>query len=216
MWISEEEANIRLHGNRNLLNRVQRDSDYEDTTLEPVVPSVDEILIDPAQRAHTRKRSPNLNKSEAADAAVIGQAVSNRYAAQMYQKTPAHVQMIHSNKSQGHDGSPPNPELASLIEDQRTKIRDVAFARLGTIMECLDENKIKKVDKARELSAIGLQIATIAEKMLPKDMQAEQNVHFHMFRPEVKKESEYESVEVGEERNASPRLVEGQVLDSSK
>jgi hypothetical protein len=215
MWISEEEANIRLSSNRNLLNRVQRDSDYEDVSLEPKVPTVDEILIDPEQRAHTRKRSPNMTKNEAADAAIIGKAAGAKLAAQLYQKNPEHIHAINNRLNQGHNATPPNPELASLIEDQRTKIRDAAFERLETVFECLNEQKIRKVEKARELSAIGLQIASIAEKMLPSDMKTEQNVHFHMFRPEVKKESEYEQVEVGEER-APSRAIEAEVVDSEK
>ena len=215
MWISEEDANIRLTSNRNLLNRVQRDSDYDGVSIKPKVPTVDEAMIDPEQLAHTRRRSPNLTKNEAADAAIIGRAIGNKAAAQMYQKSPNHVGMIHSNRSQGHDGRPADEELSSLIENQRTKIRDAAFARLETVFDCLNETKIKKVEKARELSAIGLQIASIAEKMLPTDMKAEQNVHFHMFRPEVKNADQYETVEVGEER-APSRAIEAEVVDSEK
>jgi hypothetical protein len=88
----------------------------------------------------------------------------------------------------------------------------MAFQRLETVLDCLDEQKIRKVDKARDLGSLGVQISTIAEKMLPKEMQSDNNVHFHMYRPEVKAESEYEKVEVGEEREP-PKMIEGQVTE---
>jgi hypothetical protein len=220
MWISEEDGDIRLNSNRNLLNRVQRESDYDEVSLEPQIPAAPEDCIDPAMQSQVeaavrrprRATGPILTRQEAADAVIVGKLAGKDLAAQLFQKQPDHIRLMTDKETQSHNGT--EQTLTRLIEGQRTKIRDLAFDRLNTIMECLDETKIKSVTKARELSHIGVQVATIAEKMLPKEMQADQNVHFHMFRPPVKEESEYERVEVGEERPET-KVIEG-VVDEPK
>ena len=226
MWISDEEASIRIGSHRNLLNRIKRDSAHDDVTIEPEFPTVDEDLIDPEVRSHVQRRTPRktgpiLSKRDAADATIVASLIGNKHAATVFSKTEEHISHISNKQSQDHRQPEPftsaNIALAVAIEEQRTKVRDLAFERLGTVMACLDETKIKKVEKARELAHIATQLATVADKMLPKDMQAEQNVHFHMFRPEVKKASEYEQVEVGEERVVSTvHLIEGEVSDEQK
>jgi hypothetical protein len=220
MWISEEDGDIRLGSHRNLLNRVQRDSDYDDVSLNPVVPLAPEDCIDPAVlskvqeavRKPRRTTGPILTHSEAADAVIVGKLAGKDLAARLFQKQPEHIQSMSHRENQSHQVGDYAPTISQLIEEQRTKIRDMAFQRLETVLDCLDEQKIRKVDKARDLGSLGVQISTIAEKMLPKEMQSDNNVHFHMYRPEVKAESEYEKVEVGEEREP-PKMIEGQVTE---
>jgi hypothetical protein len=219
MWISEEEAQIRIGSHSNILNRIDRDSkpsgDDHPSPIEPVAPEPPSML-DPEVVRHVQNAlrkavsKPRLTPKEAADAVIVGQLTGRANAAGLFNVNEDHIRLMTHNGAQDHNAKVPQPNLIALIEGQRTKIRDLAFKRLNTVLECLDDQKIKKIEKARELAQVGSQLAIISEKMLPKEMSAEQTVHFHMYRPEVKKESDYEAVEVGEERVVQ-KYLEGAV-----
>jgi len=223
MWISEEEASIRLGSHSNILNRIDRDSvptgDPGPPPLEPFAPAPPSML-DPEVVKHVERAlraslpKPKLTPKEAADAVIVGQLTSRSNAAGLFNVNDDHIRLMTDHGKQGHVNlDQPNNNLISIIEGQRTKIRDLAFKRLNTVLECLDDQKIKKIEKARELAQVGSQLAIISEKMLPKEMSAEQTVHFHMYRPEVKKESDYEAVSVGEER-VPQKYLEGAILET--
>lgn len=145
-------------------------------------------------------RRPNLNHREAADAAIIGELTTHRHAGELYDRSAGHIGHISNHGNQNPWDKSPNENLAQLIEAERTKIRDAAYDRLNYVLSCLSNEKLNAVEKARELAAIASQLAGVADKMLPREMQSDDNVHFHIFRPEPKKQSDYEIVEVGEER----------------
>lgn len=220
MWISEDEATIRLGSHHNILNRIDRDSlpqgDDKPSPIEPVVPEPPSML-DPEVVRHVERAlkaslpKPKLTPREAADAVIVGQLTSRSNAANLFNVNDDHIRLMTHNGAQDHNAKVPQPSLIQHIESQRTKIRDLAFKRLNTVLECLDDKKIQKIEKARELAQVGSQLAIISEKMLPKEMSAEQTVHFHMYRPEVKKESDYEAVSVGEER-VPQKYLEGNVV----
>lgn len=223
MWISEEEASIRIGSHRNILNRIDRDSrpsgDTTPAPIEPFAPDnplpLDPEVIHHVEQSKRRTRTqPNLTQREAADAVLIGQLTDRKNAATLYGVNDDHIRLMTDRRSQSHDKKD-TPGLVEIIESQRTKIRDLAFKRLGTVLECLDEKKIRGIEKARELATVGAQLAVISEKMLPREMARDENVHFHMFRPEVKKESDYEMVEVGEARE-SLKLLEGEVATGTE
>lgn len=220
MWISEEEASIRIGSHSNILNRIDRDSSPAgDSTPAPINPfapdsplPADPQVVHHVEKSRRRTRTqPNLTPREAADAILVGQLTDRKNAATLYGVNDDHIRLMTDNRAQGHDRKN-QPSLVEIIESQRTKIRDLAFKRLNTVLECLDDKKIQKIEKARELAQVGAQLAVISEKMLPKEMSAEQTVHFHMFRPEVKKESDYEAVSVGEER-VEQKYLEGAVTE---
>jgi len=222
MWISEEDAHIRLGSHHNILNRIDRDSkphgDDRPSPIEPLVPAPPDLLDPDVIRHVERALKPtkqHLTPREAADAVITGQLIGRQSAADLFNVNHDHIRLMTDHGKQGHnDLDKPNQSLVQIIEGQRTKIRDLAFKRLNTVLECLDDSKIKKIDKARELAQVGSQLAIISEKMLPKEMSAEQTVHFHMYRPEVKKESDYEAVSVGEER-VEQKYLEGTVSEQS-
>jgi hypothetical protein len=222
MWISEEEASIRIGSHSNILNRIDRDSkptgDPSPSPIEPVAPEPPSMLdpevikhVENALRKATYK--PRLTPKEAADAVIVGQLTGRANSAKLFDVNEDHIRLMTDHGSQNHGTLAPNVNLIQQIESQRTKIRDLAFKRLNTVLECLDDQKIKKIEKARELAQVGSQLAIISEKMLPKEMSAEQTVHFHMYRPEVKKESDYEAVSVGEER-VQQKYLEGAISGS--
>ncbi|RPH73992.1 hypothetical protein EHM76_04470 [bacterium] len=224
MWISEEEASIRIGSHSNILNRIDRDSkphgDDSPSPIEPQAPS-HPIELDPEVMHHVERalraakpRQRHLTEREAADAVIVGQLTSHKNAGNLFGVNDDHVRLMTDHGTQSHSSiDRPNNNLVSIIEGQRTKIRDLAFKRLNTVLECLDEDKIKGIAKARELATVGAQLAVISEKMLPKEMSADQTVHFHMYRPEVKKESDYETVAVGEER-VPQKYLEGAVSEA--
>jgi len=223
MWISEEEASIRLGSHHNILNRIDRDSsphgDDKPSPIEPLTPDAPSML-DPEVVRHVERAlrkaayKPKLTPKEAADAVIVGQLTGRANSARLFDVNEDHIRLMSDHGKQGHVNlDQPNNNLISIIEGQRTKIRDLAFKRLNTVLECLDDTKIKKIEKARELAQVGSQLAVISEKMLPKEMSSEQTVHFHMYRPEVKKESDYEAVSVGEER-VPQKYLEGDVAET--
>jgi hypothetical protein len=223
MWISEEEASIRIGSHSNILNRIDRDSrpsgDDAPSPIEPQTPEPPSML-DPEVVKHVQNAlrkavsKPKLTPKEAADAVIVGQLTGRANSARLFDVNEDHIRLMSDHGKQGHnDLDNPNTNLISIIEGQRTKIRDLAFKRLNTVLECLDDQKIKKIEKARELAQVGSQLAIISEKMLPKEMSAEQTVHFHMYRPEVKKESDYEAVSVGEER-VPQKYLEGAITSN--
>jgi len=177
-------------------------------------------MLDPEVVKHVQNAlrkavsKPKLTPKEAADAVIVGQLTGRANSARLFDVNEDHIRLMSDHGKQGHnDLDNPNTNLISIIEGQRTKIRDLAFKRLNTVLECLDDQKIKKIEKARELAQVGSQLAIISEKMLPKEMSAEQTVHFHMYRPEVKKESDYEAVSVGEER-VPQKYLEGAITSN--
>jgi len=174
-------------------------------TEEDLEPSVLESLK--ATLALGRPRKMPLSHKEAADAVVVGHLVGFDHSANIFDRTKRHLEQTgtHGNQHHAPGQITPNADVAIMIEAERTKLRTKAYDRLNHTLDCLSNEKINKVEKARELTSIAVQLATVADKMLPKDMRSEENVHLHIFRPEVRKQSDYEIVEVGEQREQESR-----------
>ena len=155
------------------------------------------------------KRLP-LSHKEAADAVVVGHLVGFDHSAAIFDRSKRHLEQTgtHGNQHHAPGQLTPNADVALIVEAERTKLRTKAYDRLNHTLDCLSNEKINKVERARELTAIAVQLATVADKMLPKDMRSEENVHLHIFRPPVKQQSEYEIVEVGEQREVEQRETE--------
>jgi len=174
-------------------------------TSDDLEPGVLESLK--ATLALGRPRKMPLSHKEAADAVVVGQLINFDHSASIFDRTKRHLEQTGTHGNQHHAPGmiTPNADVAIMIEAERTKLRTKAYDRLNHTLDCLSNEKINKVEKARELTSIAVQLATVADKMLPKDMRQEENVHLHIFRPEVRKQSEYEIVEVGEQRETEQR-----------
>jgi len=174
-------------------------------TSDDLEPGVLESLR--ATLALGRPRKMPLTHREAADAVVVGQMVGFEHSAAIFDRSRRHLEQTGTHGNQVHTPGyiTPNHDVAIMIEAERTKLRTKAYDRLNHTLDCLSNEKINKVEKARELTSIAVQLATVADKMLPKDMRQEENVHLHIFRPEVRKQSDYEIVEVGEQREQEQR-----------
>lgn len=174
-------------------------------TEEDLEPSVLESLK--ATLALGRPRKMPLSHKEAADAVIVGHLVGFDHSASIFDRSKRHLEQTgeHGNQHHAPGQLTPNADVALIVEAERTKLRTKAYDRLNHTLDCLSNEKINKVEKARELTSIAVQLATVADKMLPKDMRSEENVHLHIFRPPVKQQSEYEIVEVGEQRETESR-----------
>jgi hypothetical protein len=72
-----------------------------------------------------------------------------------------------------------------------------AGKRLSATLRLLSDEKLENVTKASELSAIAKDMATVMDKVSPKEAVDAGGVHFHIWAPETSESSEYETVEVG-------------------
>lgn len=102
----------------------------------------------------------------------------------------------------------PREELQAKIIEGHGIIVDRCFSRLLSTLDLLDDEKLGEVKRATELSQIAKNLSGVIahatnatqDKSVEKN---EQNVHFHIMRPEQALEAEYKTVEVSSESEHS-------------
>ena len=94
-------------------------------------------------------------------------------------------------------GRAPKDELLESIYRHGKKASDLAFKKLFTSLDLLTEDKLKNVNKAKDLSQIAVNMSRIVQSVTPKDSGPEQGgVHFHIYGPEENRIEDYDTVEV--------------------
>ena len=88
-------------------------------------------------------------------------------------------------------------ELLDEIYSQGGKVTKLAFNRILKSLSLLNEDKIEEVTDPMKLLGLARGLSGIVRDMTPKEGdEKEQQVHFHVYRPEQKVDSDYETIEV--------------------
>ena len=88
-------------------------------------------------------------------------------------------------------------ELLDEIYSQGGKVTQLAFTRILKSLSLLDEEKIEEVTDPMKLMGLARGLSGIVRDMTPKESDdKEQQVHFHVYKPEQKSDSDYETIEV--------------------
>lgn len=219
MFISEEEAQRRIDTSENIVNRINRgdhlevdkiilphvvETDEDQETVETVPENIDPIvpgkfINHPAFEGlleRTKKRG--LSIDEQASIGVTALLLGSHKAGPMFGVGQQHANSLSNARTHHGDGlakTNPRADLQAKILERSGIVVDACFDKLLSTLSYLDENKLSKVQRAQELSTIARNLHAIIDKATPKDeVLEERNVHFHIWRPEMAQESEYETV----------------------
>lgn len=115
--------------------------------------------------------------------------VSCRHAVNLHPKTAV------TATDNAYNGKGPREDLREKILEQNGVVVDLAFGRLVKSLSLLDDTKLTEVKKATDLSRIARDFSGIIKNATPQDeMHGGNSVHFHVYRPEMKQENEYETL----------------------
>ena len=211
MFISQRAAQERLTSKRNVFRdkdapEIVETVDVPEIPREPEEPELDDRLLDMDKldaliNFNPRNKMPYRGKEDAQ--AAIGQTslvIGDRSAGALFglsqEQTRAYGQAL-TSLNDITEGTPPKPGLKRKVEEFREILAAKAAGRLGNALDMLDEAKLSKVKRATNLSRIAKDMAVIVEKVSPKDDSAEGGVHFHIYKPEIQVEQNYQVVTVG-------------------
>jgi hypothetical protein len=155
----------------------------------------DQAVVSLLKETGLVQRPRNLTTAEQADCAMMGTVISPALAAETFQKSRRHVSAL-QNGVTDHNGYPVKEALFQEIENQKSQLRRQVTGRLEYALGLLSNEKMREVQKAKDISGIALQLAQILDKTLPREMQKDDTLHFHVYRPEIKTEKEYKVIEV--------------------
>jgi hypothetical protein len=83
---------------------------------------------------------------------------------------------------------------------QKKTVRDLAFDRLISSVGLITHEKLEKIADVTKLAKVSRDLATVVDKTTPKEQAINNGVHFHIWKPEMKEESQYETINVNAPR----------------
>lgn len=152
-----------------------------------------------------RKRGqPNMPLEMQAAVATAAQLSSTRAAADVFGTSYHHADELkhgYTNQADRYDAqTDPDKDLAAVINKQKKDVRDLAFQKLTKTLGLISDEKLNIITDATKLGRLAKDLAGVVDKVLPKEATNVGGVHFHVWRPDMKTESEYEVVSVGGQR----------------
>jgi hypothetical protein len=94
-------------------------------------------------------------------------------------------------------------DLKARLDKFRELLAAKAAIRLHETLDTLDEDKLRSVKKATNLSRIAKDMATVMRNVEERlDRNQGDTVHFHVWKPDMKPESSYDVVEASVVRSA--------------
>lgn len=93
-----------------------------------------------------------------------------------------------------------DPDLVDELNLQKKTIRDLAFDRITSAVGLITHEKLEKLADVTKLARVSRDLVTIVDKTLPKEQAINNGVHFHIWKPEMKEESQYETINVNAPR----------------
>lgn len=231
MFISEKEANERLHSSKNVLTSIKKDGDSregEAHTREPLVIPVDDLVPEDQTCASAvgvleapdgkflrrilgmnvstgrKKGQTEMPKELQAACATSAQLTNTKTAANAFGVSYHHADELkhgYTNQADRYDeGKEPDKDLAKIINRQKTQVRDLAFEKLTKTLGLISDDKLQALTDPVKLGRLAKDLSGVVDKVLPKDAVQLGGVHFHVWRPEMRDESSYETVSVGGQR----------------
>jgi len=206
MFISRKQAEDRLLDQANLCRKgeaVVGDKEKAEEILEKVIaevteseefsiPSLDKLdALIGATRSMQRledAREARKNKAFFDVESLLGRGLA-KDVLQMERSTPM--------------PSAPEPMISRSLRREKTlKVVKVRVAlkgarKLDFVMDQITEEKISCIQDPAELARLGRDIATVTQAMTPKEETSDSSVHFHIYKPELKQETHYETITIG-------------------
>lgn len=216
MFISKREATERLESDRNLFRDEHAKSsatvaNVDSTTIHPIKPdpaaqAIARIPKDTKTReldrildlANATRMTGAAGRSPQVDAAIAESSflMGAQETARMFNVPLGTAQSL-GRKLKDPD-SVTNQQLKEELLKTRSRLGLLASSRLEKALNCLTDDKIEKIQKATNLSRIAKDLASIMDKVAPAPVEmTEEHVHFHVFKPEIASESQYDTVVVG-------------------
>lgn len=151
-----------------------------------------------------RKGQTNMDPVMRAACAVTAELVDTRTAARAFDTSYHHADELKhgfTNQQDRYGDKDPDANLKQEISRQKRQVRDLAFEKLTKTLGILTDDKIMAMTDPVKIARVGRELSTIHDKAMPKEERADVGgVHFHIWRPEMKSEQDYEQVTVGGQR----------------
>lgn len=144
-----------------------------------------------------------LPKEVQAAAAVTAELVDTRTAAKVFDMSTHHADELKhgfTNQEARYGGEDPDKDLAKVINKQKKAVRDLAFDKLTKTLGLIDDDKLMAVTDPLKLTRMAKDLSGVVDKVLPKEAASVGGIHFHVWRPEMRSESDFETVTVGAQR----------------
>lgn len=153
----------------------------------------------------------NMHPVMRAATAVTAQLVNTETAARTFGTSYHHADELkhgfksqqdrYGDKEEGIAPKDPDAVLSAEITKQKKQVRDLAFEKLTKALGLITDDKLMALTDPVKLARVSRDLSTIHDKAMPKEERADVGgVHFHVWRPEQKSESDYEQVTVGGQR----------------
>lgn len=196
MFLTNEQAEVRLSSEKNLANRFNsgnnsnpvRAINNRNNTGALVPDEKPEVIITEKVISLPGKNRINLTKEERTNIAIDARSGANSQTniARANNLQLLTVNNIASGKTKGID------------EERVTRVigeaKDLALSRLMSSLGLLTDDKLSGCS-AKDLSTIASNMGRVVEKIQDK-VQAPDNINFIIYAPELKQERAYDRVEV--------------------
>lgn len=180
----------------------QAEADQSSSEADPSAQEIRQILkaVDPAV---ARDRSKTLHGNIAVQAAIgetaliVGPRIAGAIFDRSEPQTTAYREGHGHHKSlYGAEKGPPKPQLVERLDSFKEKLAYAAGRVLETALDNLDTDKISKMKEPVSISRVAKDMAVVMDKV-SKSGTDEAGVHFHIYRPDMKGVSAYETVKIG-------------------
>lgn len=146
----------------------------------------------------------NMAMETRAATAVCAQLTTLKTAASIFDTSVHHAHELkhgftNEEAQYGYSGGKedPNKLLEKVINDQKRKVRDLAFEKLTKTLGLISDDKLTALTDPTKLGRLAKDLSVVVDKVLPKQDAVLGGVHFHVWRPEMREESTYETINVG-------------------
>ena len=215
MFISEEEARKRLEDSRNIFSDFYvpdvspSDSDKPDPrpdklddsdSPEMEVSDIDRLLTGAVNPASVRRRTGNLAGQTDVQVAIGGVAelLTQETAGNLFGLSRSQAEAYNRGLGSTKEitqGVITNPDRVNRLASLKVALVEKASGRLNKALTSLTDAKIEDLT-APKISAIAKDMAVVMDKVA-KDHDKSEAVHFHIWKPEMKKVENYTTVQVG-------------------
>ena len=227
MFIDEKEAQKRLENSTRILTSIVKQPHVSGTREVPTqkgtipqngspisheppnTPSEDDGGITDATLKNLlnvtpKRRGVTMSTSERATLGLAGILLGGPAAGKLLDRgSSTSHELRHGYRSQVdmYEKRAQDPELISKLDEQRSRVRDLAFDRLTSAVGLITHEKLAQIKDVTKLSKVSRDLVTVVDKTSPKEAAIEGGLHFHVWKPEMKTEEQYEVINVNSPRD---------------
>jgi hypothetical protein len=225
MFIDRKEATRRVNNSTGVLSRINPSTikpsngngshppvkDAHKDTEESSVPSITETPEEFSEGALKSllnvkrargQHGPLMSTKDRATLGLAGVLLGGRRAGNLLGRGPdTSHELRHGYLSQVKKQAGEQDEaLVDELGLQKKTVRDLAFDRLISSVGLITHEKLEKIADVTKLAKVSRDLATVVDKTTPKEQAINNGVHFHIWKPEMKEESQYETINVNAPR----------------